>query len=49
MAKGKSLNEEIKEVVKGDFSGLDKFKKAKNLSSTSVKFKEQKWIPLSDA
>lgn len=49
MSKSKSLNEEIKEVVKGDFSSLDKFKKTKNLSSTSVKFKEQRWIPLSDA
>ena len=28
---------------------MDKFKKSKNLSSSSVKFKEQKWIPLSSA
>ena len=48
MAK-KSLTGAISEAVKADFKGLDNFKKAKNLSTTSVKFKDQKWIPLSDA
>ena len=48
MAKEKkpSLNESISGAIKGTFD-LDKFKQSKNLSSTSVKMKEQKWIPLS--
>lgn len=50
MAKEKrvSLNESIAGAIKGTFD-LDKFKQTKNLSSTSVKMKEQKWIPLSPA
>jgi 2C-methyl-D-erythritol 2,4-cyclodiphosphate synthase len=38
----------VSDAIKGSFS-LDKFKKSKNLSSTSVKFKETRWIPLSQA
>jgi hypothetical protein len=48
MAKGKSLNAAVAAAVKGDFN-LDKFKQSKNLSATSVKFKSQEWIPLSNA
>lgn len=50
MAKGEkqSLNGALSQAIKGDFS-LDSFKKSKNLSSTSVKFKDQRWIPLSKA
>lgn len=49
MAKAtKSLNKSISEAIKGDFN-LDSFKRGKNLSSTSVKFKDQQWIPLSHA
>jgi recA bacterial DNA recombination protein len=44
----KSLNATVSQAIKGNFS-LDSFKKSKNLSSTSVKFKDQKWIPLSPA
>lgn len=44
----KSLNESIAGAVKGTFD-LDKFKQVKNLSSTPIKMKEQKWIPLSKA
>lgn len=44
----KALNSKISTAIKGGFN-LDKFKQSKNLSSTSVKFKEQKWIPLSPA
>ena len=43
-----SLNGALSKAIKGDFS-LDNFKKSKNLSSTSVKFKDQRWIPLSKA
>lgn len=47
MAKAtKSLNTTVSQAIKGNFN-LDNFKKSKNLSSTSVKFKDQKWIPLS--
>lgn len=46
MAKKESLNASVANAIKSDFS-LDSFKKSKNLSSTSVKFKDQKWIPLS--
>ena len=42
----KALNSKISKAIKGEFN-LDKFKQSKNLSSTSVKFKQQKWIPLS--
>jgi len=48
MAKAKSLNPSISQAIKGNFN-LDNFKKSKNLSATSVKFKDQKWIPLSKA
>jgi len=44
----KALNSKISSAIKSEFN-LDKFKKAKNLSSTSVKFKEPTWIPLSSA
>lgn len=44
----KALNESIGDALKGSFD-LDKFIKSKNLSSTSIKMKEQKWIPLSHA
>ena len=44
----KALNSKISSAIKSEFN-LDKFKKAKNLSSTSVKFKEPRWIPLSPA
>ncbi len=43
-----SLNESVAGAVKGTFN-LDKFIESKNLSSTSIKMKEQKWIPLSPA
>jgi hypothetical protein len=51
MAKGEkkqSLNGALSQAIKGDFN-LDSFKKSKNLSSTSVKFKDQTWTPLSKA
>lgn len=48
MAKSKGLNAAISGAVNGTFD-LDNFKKHKNLSSTSVKFKPQQWIPLSEA
>jgi len=43
-----SASEAVKGAVKGTFS-LDSFKKSKFLSASSVKFKEQQWIPLSSA
>lgn len=46
--KGESLNESVSKAIKGSFD-LDKFIAAKNLSSTSIKMKTQRWIPLSDA
>ena len=48
MAKEKkqSLNGAISTAVKGGFN-LENFKKKKNLSTTSVKFKDDRWIPLS--
>jgi len=50
MAKEKkqSLNGAISTAVKGGFN-LENFKKKKNLSTTSVKFKDDRWIPLSKA
>ena len=45
---GNSVSETVSGTVKGTFS-LDSFKKSKFLSSNSIKFKEQKWIPLSPA
>jgi len=48
MAKEKkpSLNGAISGAIKGQFN-LDNFKKKKNLNTTSVKFKDDRWIPLS--
>ena len=43
----KSVTGAVSSAIK-DISGLEKFKKGKNLS-TSVMFKDQKWIPLSQA
>jgi len=53
MAKGKSsssgsLNASLSGAINGSFN-LDNFIRSKNLSSTSIKMKEQKWIPLSAA
>jgi recA bacterial DNA recombination protein len=44
----KALTGKISTAIKSEFN-LDKFKKSKNLSSTSVKFKDASWIPLSPA
>ena len=46
--KGVSLNQTITSAVKGTFN-LDNFIASKNLSTTSIKMKEQRWIPLSKA
>jgi hypothetical protein len=43
-----SLNAKLSDAIKGN-NFLDGFKKSKNLSSSPVKFKEQTWIPLSQA
>jgi len=48
MAKTKSAAETAGEIIKGGFS-LDKFKKNKGFSNSSVKFKEQAWIRVSKA
>jgi hypothetical protein len=51
MAKGKNINEAASSAIKTGSArpfDLDSFKKSKYLT-TAVKFKEQKWIPLSDA
>jgi hypothetical protein len=50
MAKTKevSLNASISSAINGKHD-LDKFKKGKNLGGASVKFKDQAWIPLSNA
>lgn len=45
---GTTASEAVKGAVKGTFN-LDSFKKSKFLSASSVKFKEQQWIPLSPA
>lgn len=42
------LNSSVSTAIKREFN-LDNFKKTKNLSSTSIKFKDQKYIPLSSA
>ena len=47
MAK-KSASQAASEIIQGGFS-LDKFKKNKGFSNTSVKFKTQDWIPVSKA
>jgi hypothetical protein len=44
----KGLNSKVSKAIKSTFN-LEKFKKTKNLSSTSVKFKTQAWIPMSQA
>ena len=48
MAKRKGISENAEAAIKKSFS-LDKFKKSKGLSNSSIKFKEQRWIPLSKA
>ena len=47
MAKKDSLNSTISSAIKGG-TDLDKFKKSKNLQANVV-FKDQRWIPLSQA
>jgi hypothetical protein len=47
MAKKESLNSTISSAIKGGVD-LEKFKKSKNLQANVV-FKEQRWIPLSQA
>jgi len=50
MAKSnESLNAKLSSAIKSTDFNLDSFKKSKNLSSTSIKFKDPKWIPLSPA
>ena len=44
----KGLNSAVSSAIKSEFN-LDNFKRSKNLSSSSVKFKDQKFIPLSSA
>jgi hypothetical protein len=48
MAKAKTATETAGDIIKGGFS-LDKFKKNKGFSNSSVKFKEQDWIKVSQA
>ena len=48
LSKKISLNESVTGAIKGSFD-LDGYTKSKNLSSTSIKMKEQSWIPLSQA
>jgi hypothetical protein len=50
MAKTKevSLNASVSNAINGKHD-LDRFKKGKNLGGVSVKFKDQAWIPLSNA
>jgi hypothetical protein len=42
------LNSTISNAIRGSFN-LENFKRNKNLSTTSVKFKDQSWIPMSQA
>jgi len=50
MAKAsESLNAKLSSVINSSNFNLDSFKRSKNLSTTSVKFKNQTWIPLSNA
>lgn len=44
----KKTQEKARKKVQSGFS-LDKFKKKKNLSNNSVKFKDLQWIPMSEA
>src|SRR6056300_577594 len=48
MAKKKEVQEAASAAVKKNFN-LSNFKKKKGFSNSSVKFKEQGWIPLSKA
>src|SRR5210317_2383279 len=48
MAKRKGVSETAQAAIKKGFD-LNRFKKNKGLASTSIKFKEQTWIPLSKA
>ena len=48
MAKKKEVQEAASAAVKKSFN-LGNFKKKKGFSNSSVKFKKQGWIPLSDA
>jgi len=48
MAKRKGVSESAQAAIKKGFN-LNQFKKNKGLASTSIKFKEQTWIPLSKA
>jgi hypothetical protein len=48
MAKVRSASAAASSKVKSNFD-LGKFKKSKKLSTASIKFKEQSWIPMSDA
>lgn len=48
MATKKETAKTASEIIKGGFS-LDKFKKNKGFSNSSVKFKEQDWIKVSQA
>lgn len=48
MAKSKEVKEKAAKVVKSSFN-LSNFKQKKGYANTSVKFKEQGWIPLSKA
>jgi hypothetical protein len=48
MAKAKNTTQTASDIIKGGFS-LDNFKKNKGFSNTSVKFKSQDWIKVSDA
>jgi hypothetical protein len=48
MAVKKTAPKTASEIIKGGFS-LDNFKKNKGFSNSSVKFKEQDWIKVSDA
>jgi len=48
MSKNKSLTKAIEGAVQDSFD-LDKFMESKNLTSTPIKMKDEKWIPLSEA
>jgi len=48
MAKKKEVQEAASAAVKKNFN-LGNFKKKKGFSESSVKFKQQEWIPLSQA
>jgi len=48
MSKKDETKLKAEKIVKGNFS-LDNFKVKKGLANTSVKFKQQEWIPLSSA